>query len=461
MIKNKKIKRILGISYYWLILLTLVSFILGAVYLYRHFDKIISLFNSWRTLSRIVVFESDDWGKDGLSQSVLKKLSTDFDAKDFLIPLMFHCDLHWLRDALETEDDLDRLYSILEKYTDCRGRHPVFTANIIVANPDFAAIRNNNFQSYISLKPSIDLIIKWKEGINRGVFFPQYHGYTHFNYQWWLRDLRNNDYFVKKLFDLGVARIPSFKVGQKRYDYGGEYVDLSVSPSKEFSYEEQQDIVRKGMDTFEGIFGYKSLTTIAPFYLWDENTEKAWQGFGIKYIQGSNYHIIGYDEQKEPIRKRYFLGQINRLGQVYLLRTCSFEEFGGKIDAWKSTMKEISRAFKRDYPAIINAHRVNYVSSVDPKMQDLAFAQLDILLRQIEKKFPDVIYLTSAELGELIETGTFHDFATGEIVTLPDSWFSHYRWLFKSWEFQISVAIICVFLILSIFLLLTNKRTKN
>ncbi len=122
--KIKKLTQTRRFFYYWLISLVLVSFILCLIFFCQYSEKIAFSFNSWRTPHRIVVFESDDWGKHGLSQESLQKLAANLSTEDFLIPLTYLKDLKWLRDAMESEDDLERLYSIFEKHKDSRGATP-------------------------------------------------------------------------------------------------------------------------------------------------------------------------------------------------------------------------------------------------------------------------------------------------------------------------------------------------
>lgn len=408
--------------------------------LWRLFQKILWHFYSWHTLSKIVVFESDDWGQRGLNISQLENLSKNFSAKDFIVPLTYNKNLNWLRDTLELEEDLEKLYCILEKHIDSRGRHPIFTANLVVTNPDYNAIKNENFNKYIVVEPSNNLTSKWKEGRKRGVFFPQYHGFAHFNYEQWLDDLRNNNYSVRKAFDLGLS-LPIFDEVKMKHGYKGEYVELGFSPSSVISYNRQKEIMNTGMAIFKKIFGYASCSTIAPFRIWDECTEQVSNELGIKYIQGADYHIIGRDGQGNLITKNHYLGEKNKWKQLYLVRNCNFEPFGEKPNEWQDTLKEIERAFKRGYPAIIDTHRINYSGGVDSRMRDSDLLGLDILLQNIEKKYPKVLYLTSVELGELIENGSFHDVISGIKVNLPRHWFSQYdRWLLKSLKYLLFVS---------------------
>ena len=402
--------------------------VLSGAWIYRHLEGITGVLSSWHTSLHIVVFESDDWGNPGLSRSSLKTLAASLGFEDFLLPLTYERNLNWWRYTLESLDDLEALYTVLERHFDSRGRHPVFTANMIVTRPDYDAIQASNFQKYVYTEPSKDLVAKWREGYERGVFFPQLHGREHFDYRWWLRDLRSGDNFIRKAFDLRILPVPSFVAGNRRIYYG-PYLDLSSLPSRSIPYEEQKEIIEDAMRVFEKLFGYKSISTIAPCYMWDDNTEKAWYSVGIRYIQSGNYQIVGRDKKGKFMIVSHKLGEKNKLGQVYLVRNCRFKQrlMGNK--GWRDTLRQIEQAFSRGYPAIINTHSINYVSGIDPRIPKIALANLDSLLWRVESEYPDVIYLTSVELGELIEYGLFHDVITGKRIVLSSHLLGSYKWI--------------------------------
>jgi hypothetical protein len=93
------------------------------------------------TKRKILVIESDDWGsirtKDKYAYDTMLGAGLDVDKNPFT---MF--------DALESNDDLSRLYEVLTKYKDGNGRNPVFTPMYIMANPNFEAIKSNRFTKY-------------------------------------------------------------------------------------------------------------------------------------------------------------------------------------------------------------------------------------------------------------------------------------------------------------------------
>ncbi len=83
---------------------------------------------------KLLVFESDDWG----SLRIPDAKAFDTMVTDGLISAN---DPFSKYDALETRDDLHALFTVLKKYKDKKGNHPVFTANMVMANPDFDKIK--------------------------------------------------------------------------------------------------------------------------------------------------------------------------------------------------------------------------------------------------------------------------------------------------------------------------------
>ena len=64
--------------------------------------------------------------------------------------------------------------------------------------------------------------------------------------------------------------------------------------------------------------------------------------------------------------------------------------------------KEIDIAFKWRKPATISSHRVNYIGWLNKQNRKHGLQKLDELLAQIIKYWPDVEFMTSEELGDLI-----------------------------------------------------------
>jgi hypothetical protein len=125
------------------------------------------------------------------------------------------------------------------------------------------------------------------------------------------------------------------------------------------------------------------------------------QKIGVKYL--TRYKIQNYPLGDGKFEKQFnWLGKSNNLGQIYLTRNASFEPSSDDSDWVDSCMAEIENAFLWRKPAVISTHRVNYVSNIDADNAASGLVNLDKLLLRIIKSYPDIEFVTSAELGNLI-----------------------------------------------------------
>ncbi|MBN1795976.1 MAG: hypothetical protein JW804_04825 [Sedimentisphaerales bacterium] len=448
---------ILGICYFLVVILSLAGV---SRYAYKRYLRKSSLLKSWHTCEKIMVIEGDDWGRSGLTKKQLGSLAKQLGTDEYILPLIYNTHQQWLRDSMETENDLEMLYKVLEKYRDKRGRHPVFTANVIVSNPNLEAIKNNGYTEYIATPVSEAVVDKWKEGMSRRVFYPQYHGYTHFNQHWWLRTLQYPNSLLRKIVEMGIVRLDGITHRTNEVDFTGEYVDCSVTPSVSFPREYQEENIKTGLAFFENMLGYKSKSTIAPFYIWDDTTEALWNEYGIKYIQCKGQYT-GKDKDGFWNKVQHMTGERNKNGQIYLVRNCHLEVIGENPPRWKDTVKWIEFALSKKLPVTLETHRLNYVSGVDPHMQQIGLEAIDSLLEYVTKRHPDILFLTSPELGDLIETGQFKDVFTGENVRISSGSWSRLMWFLRTRSMKLMIAGLCLFLLQNIAFIYVFKTALS
>jgi hypothetical protein len=145
----------------------------------------------WRTNRKIIVIESDDWGSIRMPN---KEIRDAFQESGY----NFYSSPYCKYDTLENSEDLTLLFNLLRQYKDKNGSHPVFTADTVVANPDFKAIKKSGYMEYSyepfteTLKtyyPDENVFEIWEQGMRDGVFRPQYHGREHLNIPLWLEGL--------------------------------------------------------------------------------------------------------------------------------------------------------------------------------------------------------------------------------------------------------------------------------
>lgn len=349
----------------------------------------------WRTNRHIVVIESDDWGSIRMpSKEVYDKLLREG----------YRVDLHPYEkyDSLATEDDLSCLFEVLTKYSDMHGRHPVVTANCAVANPNFEKIEQSGFRQYYyepftttlkrynGCERSFDL---WKEGIKNKVFMPQFHAREHLNVARWLDVLRNGDsdnLFAFKQGMIGIFPKDNHKIGN--------VFQVALDNSK---YENQpiEEIISEGLALFEKLFGFNSKTFIAPCYTWKSDIERVLKEKGVLGLQGMVY-------QREPGGNhiRHWMGTKNKHGQVYTIRNAFFEPSlrGEKHDEITECLYRIKCAFRWNKPAIISAHRINFIGAIHKENRENNLKSLSVLLSSIIRQWPDVEFMSSDELCDII-----------------------------------------------------------
>jgi len=144
---------------------------------------------------------------------------------------------------------------------------------------------------------------------------------------------------------------------------------------------------------------------IAPNYVWDDEIEKAASQSGVKYFQTSTTQRISKDFGEKQQIIRHYTGQKNKFKQLYMMRNCHFEPSSNPNKDWvDSCLKQVKTAFTMHKPAIISTHRVNFVGFIDEKNRNRNLPKFQNLLKQIVKKWPDVIFMSSDELGNYITT---------------------------------------------------------
>lgn len=364
----------------------------------KNLIKNLSNLPGWRTNRKIVVIESDDWGSIRMPSNEVRA-----HLQDQSIPMG---DIERQRytsfDTLANSTDFEALYETLYKFKDINNRNPVFTAVSVVANPDFEKIKESNFENYY-YEPFTTTLERyqhknafnmWKEGVKNYLFIPQFHGREHLNVSTWMRQLRLKDKNTLVAFEQkcwGYANANKYGI-----DYQAAF-DLEFASDLIY----QEKVIKDGLELFEQIHGYKADFFVPPNGPFNNRLEKIAALEGIHYMSASKIQQEVYGEGK-TLRKFHYLGQKNQYGQFYITRNCFFEPSAIGKNWVESCLKDIDNAFKWKKPALISSHRVNYIGGLVEKNRTEGLKQLTDLLSLIQKKWPNVEFMTSSELGNLI-----------------------------------------------------------
>ena len=352
----------------------------------------------WTTNRKIIIIESDDWGAIRMPSThafdaILKK---GLDSSGYSLRYNQY-------DTLANKDDVSLLFEVLSTFRDVNDNCPIITALTIVANPDFNKIRDSEFNEY-HYEPFTKTLERyygsdtpfplWLEGIQNKIFLPQFHGREHLNVAVWMKALKMNDVDARFAFDQGLWGF------NNSHPFGISYLAaFDLDHQKQLPF--QVEIIKDGLRLFKQLFGYSASYFVPPNGPFNNQLESVAASEGIRFIFAEKI-------QNEPIgegrmKKRYhYPGQLNQHGQHYISRNCFFEPSELGKDWVDSCMNDISSAFRCHKPAVISSHRVNYIGALDVTNRSNGLQQLRLLLDRALKIWPDVEFLSSVDLGELM-----------------------------------------------------------
>lgn len=358
----------------------------------------------WKTKRKIIVFSVDDHGNVRLDS---KKARERLDKAGLKVLNRFDA-----FDTLETRTDLEALYNALSSVKDKHGKPAVFTPFSLPCNINFEKMATENNEGYIyELLPETYAKLSakdsqayegawqlWKEGIDKGLMKPQFHGREHFNMKVFQEKLKKKDKEVlTNLQNRSYTSISS-----------SGYPTISYTAAFEFwRFEENhifEPILKDGLSKFKEVFGFEAIHFNPPGGREHPVIHKYLKEMGIKYL---DVPFLKEEHQGNGEFKKIlnWTGKRNKEHQIYEVRNIVFEPTDRRIDNWvEFTLKQIEAAFFWNRPAIISSHRVNFCGHIEESNRKCGISSLSTLLKKIVKKWPNVEFMAANELGDLVKS---------------------------------------------------------
>ena len=351
---------------------------------------------STKTNKKQIIILSDDWG------SVRIKSKQDQEA---LVKKGLKLDNRFDQyDSLETNEDLELLFEVLTKYRDQHGNHPVITAVSNVANPDFARIQESCYEKYFfetidqtyQRYPDSNRVLNLvKEGIHNKIFIPQSHGREHLQVNWWMRELGVVNSCARKYFENEFFFIPTKDLLQA---YRNRDVAAAFDVWDKNDVEIQKKIIASALDTFEQLYGYRSLIFTPPAMFYTPSIERTLVQEGIKWLDVGRVFKIPMSDGSEKWQVNY-LGRKKKSGLKVLVRNAMFEPNISETDNGVSRcLSDIERAFSVGQPAIISNHRAAFVGRLNVDNRKKGLEAIDVLLSKIVQRWPEVEFISGPDL---------------------------------------------------------------
>ena len=225
---------------------------------------------------------------------------------------------------------------------------------------------------------------------------PQLHGREHLNPKRWMDALKAGNKGLRLAFDNESFGASWYK-GQTLPEHLAAF-----DPEKASDIPALHQVTREAAKLFEEICGYKPEHFIASNSPEPRELEKTLKEIGVEYL--IRYKIQRYPLGDGKFEKQFnWLGKKNDLGQIYLTRNGFFEPSAPEIiNTYNTCLDDIRAAFRFKKPAIISSHRVNYIAQMDKFNRERGLDLLDNFLKEIILKWPEIEFMTSVELGNVI-----------------------------------------------------------
>ncbi|MGA9211154.1 hypothetical protein [Kaistella sp.] len=353
----------------------------------------------WHDKQKYVLIESDDWGAIRMpSKEVLNTLMDNHIPVDQL-----HIDKY---DSVESEEDLIALFNTLQKFKDIKGNHPVVTAYYVVANPNFEKIeaaqrKEYHFETILDTYNRSEHTKKVPElikiGMDKKLFIPQYHGREHIHVKRWMEAINSKSQKEQIAFEnraiISTNSTTDANPFTKNYFAGHDY-------SSEDEFKDLEGINKDGLDLFEQIFGFKSISFTAQGGFWGDYILKTLSENGVQLV-GGQQQFPNLKGGHKIINK--YWGHKNKFNQVYWRRNCRFEPARNQEVDWvASCLEEMKVAFRWGKPAVISSHRENFTGSIFEENRGESLKKLETLLAETLRRWPDIQFISTPQLAELM-----------------------------------------------------------
>jgi hypothetical protein len=315
----------------------------------------------------VLIIESDDWGPGPASQA----------------------------------QSLQRLAACLAARRDVTGRPAVMTLALTLSLPDGAAMAASGFTAYhgrsLTHAAYADLLAALEAGRQAGVFALQLHGLAHYWPAALLAAARRDEAVRAWLVadaEQETERLPS--------PLQSRWVDASVLPSRPLAATAIRGAVAEEVACFRRVFGATPAVVVPPTFVWTQEVEAAWAAQGVKVVVTPGRRCTGRDAtgglqcEARPLHN----GQRGAGEVLYLVRDRYFEPQRGHRA--EQALAALAEKTAQGRPCLLETHRCNFIGNgLEPSL-----TELERLLAQALARFPDLRFLSSAELAEHYRQGS-------------------------------------------------------
>jgi len=304
----------------------------------------------------------------------------------------------WGAGPVEQAATLKQISRLLEKFTDRDQHRPVMTLGMILAAADGEKTLSSGdyHRQVISTHTHGPLLKAIKSGVEAGVFSIQLHGMEHY----WPPALLASKTDKAVMDWLGGA--PQLPTEDLPSALQSRWVDASTLPSRRLDANAVRQAAQEEVNTFQQIFGTTPQVAVPPTFIWTEDVENAWAAAGVAVVVTPGCRYETRDDAGSPAGRGrpIYSGQLSQSNIVYLVRDEYFEPSLGHTAP--QALDRLSAKTHLGRPTLYETHRFNFLGSEEKKNR--ALEELERLLSMAIKQYPDLAFLSSIKLANILRS---------------------------------------------------------
>lgn len=315
--------------------------------------------------------------------------------------LIFESD-DWGAGPLEQAEALANLRSVLVKYKDQQGEHPIMTLGVVLAIADTERIRSENCNDYHAMlltHPKFSTVHEQiRLGVEEGVFDIQLHGREHYWPSTLMRAAESTPSVRSWLMsdDLPYTEdLPS--------PLQTRWTDAAFLPSRFHSPAETELAVNEEAELFKECFSALPKVAVATTFVWNRDVEQAWARHGVEVIVTPGVRYTLRDERGQPsgVDKWICNADKSDAGQTYLVRDIYFEPMRGHSPG--RLVEDVKKNSILGRASLVEIHRINFIR--DSQIAISSLKAIDDGLEAILKNFPTIRFMTTYDLAKALASG--------------------------------------------------------
>jgi len=299
----------------------------------------------------------------------------------------------WGAGPLEQVAALTAITDCLARHHDSQGRSPVLTVALILALPEANEATHPRHLDSPEFAP---ILATLQAGIVRGVLAPQLHGMTHF----WPPALARAA--------LAQAQVAAWLAApslteQLPSPLQSRWTDASELPSLPLNDALVRAAVAEEVAAYTRLLGAPPQVVVPPTFVWTAAVEAAWAAVGVRVLVTPGQRFTCRDGAGRPagIDRTMRNGEMGEGDVLYLVRDDYFEPLLGHIP--EQALAALARKTALGRPCLLETHRNNFLVAAGGA-PDQSLAALDSLYRQALAAYPNLRFLSCAELGQALSS---------------------------------------------------------